>query len=331
MVSRQNGKQGGPEFLQAAHDHLSAASVPEPVNRDMDQSQSLCSPHQLPDSMGKRSDWFACRRDFFVRRVLEEFFFIREKFGKIFYKFQLITDRSPVDVAGELAGGPGRSLYEDVEKLVGSESEKGALWLLKNLCHRVWPRNTHHPERTGCLVDWLMGSLFHEAVKFKENLYMITSYGTAGSPCLPCGTMAEAEGDIDPPGSTDTDIDMQEFSSRIAADIVSQVGIMRGYCDRINFMLREMLRDLTRNPLVIRLLLEKEEKVLELWRESVGELFADIFPGGAVEGFCSAGRSYFAAQWYNRALEAYNRALDENIHCDEAIVRISHLKALLAA
>jgi len=74
-----------------------------------------------------------------------------------------------------------------------------------------------------------------------------------------------------------------------------------------------MMPGLARNMLVVRLLVEEEERTLRVWGETVEELFTDMFSGDAAQGF-----------W-----EMYKRALQADQDCDEARARIAQLQAML--
>jgi len=281
-------------------------------------------------SSEKQADWFSSRRDFFVRQVIEEFFFVYRRFHKIHAAFHRNSTTAPADKPQEniLDLSLNAALYNKLEGLVGTETEKGALWDLKNLCHRVWPRNSSHPEKAGCLMDWLVGSLFHETVKFKENVYLIISYGAANELCF-----QEEQGEDSIPRPVhrhkSAEFEIHEFWQRITIDAKGQLDIMMEFCHRINALLREMMGELVDNPLVIRFLLEHEKTIQIFWGESVEDVYGDIFGGDPAEGFCSAGRSYYQAQWYRRSLKAYKRALQVNDNCGEAVVRISYLDSIL--
>jgi len=180
-------------------------------------------------------------------------------------------------------------------------------------------------------MDWLLGSVFHEAMKLKENIYLLNTYGPAA---IRMRDMPEASSVrvLRPAGSfprLSNMVDAETLIRRIAADVVDQMEQIGFLLGQANFILRMMMPDLAANMLVVRLLVEKEELVLSGWGERIEELFADMFSGRAAEGFCAAGRSYLSAQWYAQALDMYERALRCESQCDEARMKAVHLKALL--
>ncbi|MCI5122742.1 MAG: hypothetical protein D3908_16455, partial [Candidatus Electrothrix sp. AUS4] len=63
--------------------------------------------------------------------------------------------------------------------MIGEETDKGPLWTLRELCRRVWPEGEHEEDVEGSLVDWLMGSIFHEAIRLREDVHILNNYGNA--------------------------------------------------------------------------------------------------------------------------------------------------------
>ncbi len=219
-------------------------------------------------------------------------------------------------------------MHRRLAEMVGTERDTGPLWQLKDLCHRIWPQQLQELHGHGVLVDWLIGSLFHEAMKLKENLYLLGTYGPSAAalggvarPGLGC--------DDKPPLSRMADLDtLVERTAATVAGQLERIGFLFG---QVNYILRLMIPDLAVNPLVIRLLAEREQEVVDLWGESLEELFAEVLGRRAADGFCLAGASYLDGHWRRQALAMYRRALALTPDCDEAIVRIAHIEAVLRA
>ncbi|MCL1979630.1 MAG: hypothetical protein FWG62_00955, partial [Proteobacteria bacterium] len=123
--------------------------------------------------------------------------------------------------------------------------------------------------------------------------------------------------------------DVRELLVQIADDAARQlerVGILFG---EASYLLRLLLPDLVSNGLVVRLLTEEEQAITALWGESLEELFAATCADGAASGFCLAGESFFRGQWYQQALDSYERALGCDGNCHPALVRVAQLKAMI--
>lgn len=276
-----------------------------------------------PPADRRGGDWFEGRRNHFVRQLLDDAL-------ELIRWFQQVQDLYSSSRPREHSGGAGsRSAQETQAELlwqctamVGTETCKGGLWQLKDLCHQIWPREEPDQPAHGVLLDWLVGSLFHEAMKLKENLYLLNNYGAAvvgenttllGDRCLRAF----------PPDLLASDLSMLVGG---IAQQMERVGLLFG---QVSCALRAMLPELIGNALIVRLLAEREAVVTELWGESLEAIFSDVLSGGAAAGFCLAGASYLRGQWFRQALTMYERALGCDRQCNEARVRAAHLKAVL--
>ena len=72
----------------------------------------------------------------------------------------------------------GELQFAEVQSLVG-EGEGSVLYRLKERCHNLYravpvPQDEIGP---GALFDLAVGSLFHEAMKFREGFYQLSAYG----------------------------------------------------------------------------------------------------------------------------------------------------------
>lgn len=89
----------------------------------------------------------------------------------------LLADRLMRDLLVRFSNGALR--FEEVQELV-SDTESSVLFRLKEHCHALFRRDrtagdVRMPREA--LFDLAVGSLFHEAMKFRENLYQSTVYG----------------------------------------------------------------------------------------------------------------------------------------------------------
>ena len=279
-------------------------------------------------------DWFSQRRDHFIRQIVDEFFVFIQDFQTL-YGLYLSCHHSPGRGCGDMlspeTAEARNGIWNTLNRMIGTETDRGQLWRLKDLCHLVWPEGENEYDLHGSLLDWLVGSVFHEAMKLKENMYLLNTYGPAAV------RIRELAPDTAPmvlrpqgafPGFSSM-VDVESLIRRIAADVISQIEQIGFLLGQANFMLRMMMPELAGNLLVVRLLVENGELVQRLWGESVEELLTDMFLGNPAQGFCAAGRSYLLAQWYDEALAMYRRALQADPDCDEARAKAAHLLALV--
>ena len=281
-----------------------------------------------------REDWFEKRRDFFIRQVFDDFFQIIHSFHGL-YGVYLDCRKPEATACSDLLDKQNAELrsriWDKLTSMVGTEVEKGPLWQLKDLCHRIWPEDEHSRNLEGSLIDWLIGSIFHEAMKLKENIYILNSYGPAA---FRFSDPEAGDGagllrlDIPVPRLAQM-MDINGLIKRIVVDVINQMEQLAFLFGQTNYMLRTMVPGLSRNMLVIRFLVEQEEVVQELWCEEMDEVFADMFYGAPEQGFCAAGRSYLNGQWYTRGLAMYQRARAIDPGCDEAVAKVYQLQAII--
>jgi hypothetical protein len=278
--------------------------------------------------------WFAERRDFFVRQLVDEFFLLHRSFQETYLVYLECRNPEKWDCSDLLAQRfreQRTELWQRLSHLVGSEDEKGPLWRLKDLCHLLWPEGDQAGEVSGSLLDWLIGSIFHETMKLKENIYLLNSYGPAACRLQdrPLDLVPSFRRGAPSVPVLESIIDVLGLINRAASDAVRQMEQVAFLFNHASYMLRVLMPSLGDNALVVRLLIEREQMVRILWGEELAEIFQDMFCGDAAEGFCSAGRSYLGGQWFIQALKAYQRALSISPTCDEAITRMVQLQAVV--
>lgn len=247
--------------------------------------------------------WLAGRRDFFVTNMYKGFQQTLAAFRTLYRDYL----------------GSGHVSFDKVDALVGSENRKGRLWRLKDECHTLWREVDPHRDLNGCLLDWVMGSLFHEAMKLKENIYLFQYYAPLVRE-MKTGWQKESR--------RFCGVECQCFMERISRETARQmenIGVMFG---QANYLLRIMLPDQGRNRLLLRFLVEHEEMVPELWCESLDEIFGDMYPGRPETGYLLAAGSYMEGNWYGRAWRTYERALAVNNSCREALEATEELGAM---
>ncbi|MDA8165247.1 MAG: hypothetical protein M0017_09505 [Desulfobacteraceae bacterium] len=254
-----------------------------------------------------RNQWRAEKRSLWVRELLKEFHETASRFQAVYGRY---TENGLV-------------AFEDIDRLVGSEGSKGDLWRLKDSCHRLWREVDPREEMNGCLVDWMMGSLFHEAMKLKENAYIYQFYRPlaekmAGGPRKKGGELLICG------------MECERFMRRTVREIRRQMenlGVMFG---RATYLLRLMMPEQAHNAILLRYLIENETVVLQLWGESLTGLLGDLFDGAPEQGYCAAARSYLVDRWLARAEAAYRQALAIDPACEEARRQVLQLKPLVA-
>ncbi|MCI5138598.1 MAG: hypothetical protein D3922_09345, partial [Candidatus Electrothrix sp. AR1] len=202
---------------------------------------------------------------------------------------------------------------------------------LRDLCRRVWPEGEHGENIEGSLVDWLMGSIFHEAMRLREDVNILNDYGSATFKNRQMRAARENGSQLRnlPASRLEKVMDRKNLIKRVAVDVMQQMEQLAFLFGQTNNMLRTMLTGLADNFLLVRFLVEQEDIVEDLWGEGLADVFADMFSGTPARGFCAAGQSYMSGQWYTRALIMYKRALEFDEGCDEAGRKVQELELLI--
>lgn len=282
-----------------------------------------------PARCGSNTDWFSSRKEYFIRQALCETMSLISWFQQVYRLYRDSFLYGNTMGKGEFVDESKSVQIELLHQLtvtVGTESEKGPLWQLKDLCHQVWPRTEQSHFLQGIIFDWLIGSLFHECVKLKENLYLLTNYG--GQNALLPSVRNLLDGLMEQPYNENSVDKTRVLIGQIMGEVARQMERVGFLFGQASYLLRRILPELMSNRLVVRLVVEQEKLVGDIWGESLEELLGAVNGGDAVSGLCLAAEAYYGSQWYGEALRLYKRALNSDSCCQEALIRSVQITAL---
>lgn len=196
--------------------------------------------------------------------------------------------------SGELA-------WSDVDPLIG-DSDRSVLFRLKERCHALFRDSapTHGSMRREALLDLAVGSLFHEAMKFRESFYQREVYG-------PKVRALRRE------TSDEADALFREFEKILAA---SSVRIDEALLEAETLLaqtrdqLRRVLGDFRQDGLTARYLVDHAPRVARVFETSVEALLAEIH-GDAAEGFATSALARLRSGHFRLA----RADLDEALRC----------------
>lgn len=192
--------------------------------------------------------------------------------------------------------------FDILKDLVGNEMDKGLLWRMKDTAHHVF-RNDPHSQLGGQFLDWAIGYIFHETIKFKEDAYQKQNYAPWFHEL--------SEGSLD---GSEKDITGQFFQ------ILNQTEeSMRREIDRIRFIMAKCrqllpfyLQRYSDNVLLARYIFSQNELVRKVFREDYDGLVFAIYGTEPERMFLLASQSLRAGGWIEEAAEALERALEQN-------------------
>ena len=185
--------------------------------------------------------------------------------------------------------------FDEVQALVG-DGEGSVLYRLKERSHALFrdrPGRAHHPIGAEELFDLAVGSLFHEAMKFRENFYQRDSYGPK------VRTLREQE-------VPDAAGLLPEFEKILAgteerlAESLQEAEVLLGQTSD-QFLV--MLQAHASNGFATRFLLESGPLVEQVFGVSL-EAVLERIHGSAAIAYAHAARSYLASGFFAQALDA---------------------------
>jgi tetratricopeptide (TPR) repeat protein len=190
--------------------------------------------------------------------------------------------------------------FEEVQELVG-DTDGSVLFRLKERCHALFRSHRRASDltmRREALFDLAVGSLFHEAMKFRENFYQQAVYGPkvrelrrqSGPEAVEL--FREFEKILDA-ASVRLDEALQETEALLA-----QTGAQ----------FRLLLQAHRTNGLVARHLVEHATLVEEVFGRGIDALLAESH-GDAAQGYTFAARAYLESGCFDRARRALDQAV----------------------
>lgn len=189
--------------------------------------------------------------------------------------------------------------FEDLEHLVGDD-EHSVLFRLKGRCHALFRREPGRRAvamRREALFDLAVGSLFHEAMKFRENFYQREVYGPRVR-ALRTESGAENEALF-----REFEKILSAVAQRLDEGLQESEALLIQTRDQLALLLAEY-RD---NGFVTRCLIENRADVEAVFEEGLGALLA-LIHGDAAAGHLVAGRSYLASGYFAEAEAAFENA-----------------------
>ena len=199
------------------------------------------------------------RRDLFIRDLVEKFFEAKIFFDKIFQRYQK---------EGEIS-------FKEMDYWVGTEIKKGTLWKLKDECHALF-RNDK-PEVGLCehFFDWTFGSIFHECMKLKEDIYQIESYKP-----VYLQFQKEKKTSIDFEVKKMLD-EVHSVIDKVEKDLAEKMkGVSYLFAEAAT-QLRKLFPNFSQNGLLVRFLVENKKLVEQVFNKgSLKEILFSMYPGG---------------------------------------------------
>ncbi len=189
--------------------------------------------------------------------------------------------------------------FEEVQSFVGDD-ERSALFRLKELCHALFRSASTGGEveiGASALFDLAVGSLFHEAMKLRENLYQSAVYAPKVDALRAAG-IADASGLL-----REFDKIVRDARARLAESVAESQTLLR----QTTAQFRELLRTHAENGMLARFLVEHGPEVAEALGVDTDAALADLH-GSAGAVWRRAAWSYLASGFFDDASRALAEA-----------------------
>lgn len=182
-----------------------------------------------------------------------------------------------------------------------NDDESTPLFRLKERCHALFRPGGGQQRAAGpreVLFDLAVGSLFHEAMKFRENLYQWEVYGPR------VRALRQEAG-------AESDALFREFEkifSGVSDRLEEGLSETEAILDRTREQLLVLLRGHVEDGLVARFLIERRNDVESAFGRDLDSLLEDVYADSA-SVYTLAGHSYLASGYYDDAERAFTGAI----------------------
>jgi hypothetical protein len=213
----------------------------------------------------------------------------------------------------------GALAFDEVGELVGDD-ERSVLFRLKERCHVLF-RGERADGEIGAtaLFDLAVGSLFHEAMKFRENFYQRSAYGPKVQ-ALRRAAVRDESGLL------------SEFEKLIGAAgvrIDESLHELDTLLRQTTAQFRILLAAHATEGSVARMVAARNGELAAVFGVSPEQLLAELY-GGAGAAWSQAGRSFLASGFFGEAGSAFREAARLGV-CTAANARLLHFADGMAA
>jgi hypothetical protein len=195
----------------------------------------------------------------------------------------------------------GRLRFSDVGNWVDDKG-KSILYNLKEQCHSLFRRtgkgSLHKKE---WLLDLAIGSIFHEAMKLRENLYQAEAYRPKYLEYKSKAGKSPYEKEY-----------LQEFARIIER---AEQGVKEGMEETTTLFrfamaqLKEFFKEKTKNRFLVRFLLEHQTLLQRIYgTKGTKEIFKGMFQNGMLGAYALAGKSYLQSSHYDLSSFYFSKA-----------------------
>lgn len=251
-----------------------------------------------------QNTWLASRKDIFLKGLIQDFFEAKVCFDSL------------CDTYRQSSTVP----YRRLDTWIGTETKKGSLWNLKDQCHRLFRNAGSKNNPYEYLFDWTIGSIFHEAIKLKEDAYQLESY----KPLLELEVYKKNE--------ALTKIIHEYFPviENARSNLKDELTRIGELFSKAILLLKEIIPLYRDNILLVRFLLDTSRKVPEnlFGKDSFGNILHRMFPEGLPAAYLAVAEKCITGGRPGDAVKYLKRVLQIDHKNDRALGLLKQLEAL---
>ena len=195
--------------------------------------------------------------------------------------------------------------FTDIRNWVDDKGQS-ILYNLKELSHSLFRQiGKSSFRKRDWLLDLAIGSIFHEAMKLRENFYQLKVYQPK---------YLQYQGRI---GKTSYEKDYLQQFERIITK--AEQGVAEGMEETRSLFhdtmaqLVDFFKESARNPFLVRFLLENEDLLRKVYgAKGTKKILEIMFPNGYLDAHRMAGQSYLQSEHYDLATHHFSEAMKIN-------------------
>jgi hypothetical protein len=199
----------------------------------------------------------------------------------------------------------GRLRFSDIEDWIDDRGQS-LLYLLKEQCHSIFRYVGTKPfHRKEWLLDLAIGSIFHEGMKLRENIYQLEVYRPRYLQYdLEAGKTAYEK---------DYLMQFKKIISRAELGVTEGMEETRSLFQDTKAQLLDFFRASSENPFLVRFLLEHQLLLQKVFgKKGTADVFRQIFENGLLDAYRVAGQSYLDSEHYDLSSLNFSKALRLN-------------------
>ena len=190
----------------------------------------------------------------------------------------------------------GQFSFQQLDGWIGTSISRGPLWTLKENAHLLFRKNASSSfyER---VFDWTLGSIFHEGMKLKENVYLLEVYQHEGKAFIENGNVPD-------------EVDIQSLLEEYTVTFTKAKESAGTEVENLQYLFSKAMEQLKRlicankgDGLLIRFLVENEEIYERVYGPgALAAFFENMYNQGVAEAYLIAAQNYREGGWRTKAL-----------------------------